>query len=376
MSFVSMEDAVRNRTGAMGKRRPLRVLLVCLKYDYGDHRRGLSFENVNFLDTLLNMRGVECTFFPFDEILREKGRDAMNDALRRAIGKGAHDVCFFSLFTDEISPETIRWASGEGGAKTLGWFGDDHWRFRGFSRHWAPYFDWIATTDSEAVEKYRAIGCRQVIKTQWGFNHHRCKTLGSPPEFDVTFVGQVHSRRRRTVRLLRRAGIDVRCWGKGWNAGRLSQDDMIKMFSKSRINLNLVDSSVLFHWKPMAKVLLNRRADGSLRLNSPFRMAENLVVLFVDRRPQIKARTFEIPGSGGLLVTGHADNIEEYFVPDKEIVLFYSVHELIEKTRYYLAHSEQRELIRAAGEKRALRDHTFEHRFRTIFRAMGLLEKM
>lgn len=359
-----------------GDRRLLRVLFICVKHDYGDPCRGLSFENVNFFDTLSRMEGVACTFFPYDEIMRRMGRKAMNRMLLSAVDDQEPDVCFFSLFTDEITPDTIRRITEESSAQTLSWFGDDHWRFRNFSRHLAPFFHWVATTDSEAVEKYRALGCRGIIKTQWGFNHHLCKRYGIAEEFDVTFVGQVHSRRRETVRELRRAGVDVRCWGRGWEAGRLSQEEMARMYSRSRINLNFVESSVALNWKPVVKVFVNRRADNTLRLNAPRRMFESAAVLFADRRPQIKARTFEIPGSGGFLLTGFADNIEEYFVPGKEIAVFRTTEELIEKARHYLAHGEERESIRIAGEMRARRDHTFEKRFREIFQSMGVYEKV
>jgi spore maturation protein CgeB len=40
--------------------------------------------------------------------------------------------------------------------------------------------------------------------------------------------------------------------------------------------------------------------------------------------------------------------------------------------RYYLAHSEQAERVRRAGRQRALREHTWQHRFRELFAALGL----
>ena len=95
-------------------------------------------------------------------------------------------------------------------------------------------------------------------------------------------------------------------------------------------------------------------------------------VLFGERRPQIKGRNFEIPGSGGFLLTSNADNLDEYFVPEKEIAVFSGIDDLIDKTRYYLVHVDEREAIRLAGHERALRDHTYEQRFRQIFEKMGL----
>ncbi len=95
-------------------------------------------------------------------------------------------------------------------------------------------------------------------------------------------------------------------------------------------------------------------------------------MLLGKRREQIKGRTFEIPGTGGFLLTGAVEHLDEYYVPGREVALFSSPQELIEQIRFHLAHDEEREAIREAGYQRTLRDHTYVHRFRALFRAMGL----
>lgn len=71
-------------------------------------------------------------------------------------------------------------------------------------------------------------------------------------------------------------------------------------------------------------------------------------------------------------MTQYADNIEKYFVPEEEIVVFSDFNELIEKIRYFLIHDIEREKIRSAGYERAQRDHTFEKRFLDIFKTIGI----
>jgi spore maturation protein CgeB len=44
----------------------------------------------------------------------------------------------------------------------------------------------------------------------------------------------------------------------------------------------------------------------------------------------------------------------------------------VEKCRYYLAHDDARRAIATAGRERALREHTWEHRFKTAFTTAGL----
>ena len=87
---------------------------------------------------------------------------------------------------------------------------------------------------------------------------------------------------------------------------------------------------------------------------------------------QIKGRNFEVPGCGGFVLTDRAENLEAYYTPDKEVVCFGDTEELVELARHYLAHEEERVAIARLGYERTLREHTYAHRFREIFQAMGL----
>jgi len=350
--------------------RHARVLFVGLKHDYGVSERGYSFEYTNFFNTLAHMENVDVTLFPFDEIMHKHGREGMNKQLLETVNTVEPDICFFFLFTDEIKKQTIQAITDRGDTITINWFADDHWRFEEFSQYWAPAFDWVVTTDRDALEKYHRIGCRNVILSQWGANHFLYKHFDVPPKYEVTFVGQVHSNRKSVVSELQRAGIQVECWGRGWHNDRLNQDEMILLYSQSKINLNFTDSSVAFNQKQIMKSFLSRRADDTLRLKMPREIAAHLKTLFGKRRSQIKGRNFEIPAAGGFLLTQHADGIEEYFVPGKEIATFTSLADLRDKIHYFLTHDSQREAIRRAGHERALREHTLQRRFDDIFRTI------
>ncbi|MCC6398522.1 MAG: glycosyltransferase [Bacteroidetes bacterium] len=353
------------------KDKSLRILYVGLKWDYGRPDLGLSYEYVNFYDTLRRMTGVEATVFPFDEEMRKSGRDGMNRKLLRVVQQEKPDVCFFVLMTDEIEPDTVGWITRETGTITLNWFGDDHYRFLTYSRHWAPLFGWVITTDGKAVSRYHAVGCRNVIRSQWGFNPHLMSPAVRSEAFDVTFVGRAYGNRHKYVRQLRSAGVDVQCWGRGWDNGRLSQADMYNVFARSRINLNFTESFVAGGWRRFARIVLSRRADDSYHINPPASMAEHIRTLVNSRDPQIKGRNFEVPGAGGFLLTWYADHLDEYFVPGREIGVFASLDECVDKVRYYLVHHDERESIRLSGYSRTRRDHTYEKRFLDIFRALG-----
>jgi spore maturation protein CgeB len=73
-------------------------------------------------------------------------------------------------------------------------------------------------------------------------------------------------------------------------------------------------------------------------------------------------RLFEGTGVGSCLLTDWKANIRDLFEPDSEVVTYRSAEECVEKVRYLLAHEDERRAIAAAGQRRALRDHTYERR--------------
>jgi spore maturation protein CgeB len=145
---------------------------------------------------------------------------------------------------------------------------------------------------------------------------------------------------------------------------------MINVFAQTKINLNLAKSSGGVTPKEIGKVFLNRRIDGSHRIHPPAAWLSNLRSLAAKGRDQIKGRNFEIPGSGGFLLTSLTDDLPEYYVPGREVAAYTDFDDLADKVRYYLAHDQEREAIRRAGYERTLREHTYVHRFSAIFSTM------
>ena len=312
---------------------PRRILYVAPRYDYGNAMRGLSIEENYFFHTLLSL-GHEIVRFDPLEIMQKHNRALMNEMLLETEYRYAPDLVFTVLFKDELDYTTIKEISDSRRAITINWFCDDHWRFNDFSRFWAPYYHWVVTTAKAAVPKYLATGSQNVILSQWACNHRLYYRIPMPKLYDVTFVGQPHGNRREIIWRLREAGLDVRVWGFGWEAGRISQLQMVRIFNQSRININLSNASV-----PAGK--------------------------------QIKGRNFEIPGSGGFLLTDQVENLEDFYEIGKEIVCFSDVADLIDKAKYYLGHEVERNEIAERGYCRTIKDHTFDARFKEIFWIVG-----
>ncbi|MDE2311644.1 MAG: glycosyltransferase [Patescibacteria group bacterium] len=355
----------------------MKVLFCGLKYEYGRPTAGLSFEYQNFYEVLRRMDRVQAEGFFIDEKILEVGRDAMNPWLIKTVEESRPDLLFCFLFTEELKKETIDYITRKTATKTFNWFADDHWRLPIFSRHWAPLFTMVSTTDSKAVKRYRALGIHNVVKTQWAANpglYQPQDQSKNPGTYDVTFVGKNYGNRGSYIAFLQSQNLPAVGWGGGWPSGRVSHQQMLEIFSYSKINLNFTESPYMTtkdRGKVLAKLAIKKEL-GSYKFNAN-NFIDNVKSALGTQRRQIKGRTFEVPACGGFLLTGDADNLRDYYVDGKEIVIFKDKRDLAEKCRYYLAHDQERKAIAKAGFERTLRGHTYEQRFRQIFKALALM---
>ena len=352
----------------------MKILYVAMKYDYGDPKRGCDVIQQSVYNTLIRMNGgnIKVIYFPYDEVLINRGRDTMNKELLEMVFNEKPDGIFFGVENEFFKKEIIKEITEKSGAVTFNWYSDDNWKFYNYSKYWATLYHYVITTDYDSVEKYHKIGYKNVILSQWGFDPLIYKPLNLPKIYDVTFVGAAHGNRKRIIKELKRNGINVKCGGSGWPAGRVSQEDMLKIFSQSKINLNFTKSAGVF-WKELASIFLWRDYKRKIKLANPRYWIDNLktmkAALFTK---QFKARIFEVPSCRTFLLTEYVTHLEDYYKIGKEIECFYNVKELAKKIDYYLKNEEEREKIAEAGYERTIQDHTWEKRFNEIFKIIGL----
>jgi spore maturation protein CgeB len=330
----------------------VRILYVAMAHDYGDPERGPSFEETNFRSALEGM-GHDVVAFDFMERAKRDGKAAMRRDLVATAAAAEADVAFFCLFTDQLDTATIEAVGREGRCATVNWFADDHWRFDNYTRHMAPAFDLAVTTDADSLPKYEQIGHGRVLLSQWACNRYAYGPTERGLEHDVTFVGQPHGTREAIIERLRAAGHRVECWGFGWPAGKLDHPGMVRVFGTSRVNLNLSNSSTPPN---TVRVRVGRMLGRGPKGPPP---------------AQIKGRNFEVPGCGGFLLTERVPHLERYFEFGSEVAVYDTAEELVEQVGYWLSHDEERAAVAEAGYQRVLAEHTYDHRFDEIFKAVG-----
>ena len=274
---------------------PDKMLLLsvgCINYDC----------DINFYEPLKEICSNSINY-NYVERLGPIGKQAMNDEVVSLVDREKPDYVFYIPYQDHIDIFTLDKIKMLG-AKTIAWFSDDHWRFDNYSKFIAPHVFCSITTHKHALEKYRELGLN-VIKSQWAANQDHYKKIPSQFLYDVSFVGQNYGRRREHLSYLKDKGVPLVVFGRGFGTF-LEFNNIIKVFNASKINLNLSGSS----------------SDDSIK--------------------QIKGRFFEVPISGGFLLTEYADGIEEYFEIGKEIECFEDRREAVEKIQYYLTYEDKR----------------------------------
>lgn len=81
----------------------------------------------------------------------------------------------------------------------------------------------------------------------------------------------------------------------------------------------------------------------------------------------ISLRALDIMGAGGFLLSNYQPELAEYFEDGKEAVMYYDRSDLIEKTRYYLEHDDERRRIAENGRKKVEESFDYSAAWEKIF---------
>ncbi len=323
----------------------MKILFIDLKYDYGIKSRGINHIGQDgILKSFIELDNEVLSFY-YDEYL--ENTCPMQNKLKSFADEVRPDLIFFSLFSDQFEIETLEYLKSK--YVTINWFGDDQWRFNEFSSKYAKHFSYCVTTDQYAIPKYKQLGQDNVIYSQWAAiqTHQVPKFEGY--QYDVVFVGAFHPYRKWFIDRLINANINVQAFGNGWQNGPVSAEKMNKLFTSSKINLNIGNSTSYD-----SRYLLSGIRPFINSLRSP------------KNTSQIKARNFEIPFFNGFQLTDYVPSIENYFELGKEIVCYKDVDEAIMLVKYYLESETERESIKNSGHERAFREHGYINRLRDI----------
>jgi len=313
--------------------------------------------------------------------------------------RAAHAVkpieLFFSYFYDAcVLPEVIDEIRSMG-ITTVNWYCNGSYQLQ-LVAGIAPHYDWCLVPEKFRMPDYRALGARPIY-CQEAANPSIYRPADLPREFDVTFVGQAYGERPGYIRYLLDQGVDVRVWGYGWEKHSAAVSDrgreLIRIGRKllsregweiaGRRLQRLLNGKVVGVMQAVSGTTLPAQIIGGLlsdeemirmysrsRINLGFSSCGGTHQTG-ERVLQVRLRDFEVPMSGGFYMVEQMEELEEFYRIGEEIVCYSDPEDMVDKIRYYLSHDSERERIRRAGYERCLRDHTWQKRLGTALEQMG-----
>lgn len=308
---------------------------------------------------------------------------------------------FFSYFYDAcVLPEAIDEIRAMG-ITTVNWYCNGSYQLH-LVREISPHYDWCLVPEKFRLPDYEAMGARPIY-CQEAANPNVYQPYDVPQDFDVAFVGQAYGERPAYIRHLLDSGTDVRVWGQNWRAyterGRATQNSLTRRATQVGRRLLSVEG-----WEQIGRRVgraFELRADDEAVAREPIvtlpesiiggRLSDEEMIKMYSRAKinlgfstcgdthltgnrivQVRLRDFEVPMSGGFYMVECMEELEEFFEIGKEIVCYTSAEDLADKIKFYLRDDAARERVRRAGYERARRDHTWHERFTRAFAEMGL----
>jgi spore maturation protein CgeB len=260
------------------------------------------------------------------------------------------------------------------------------------------HFDYNLHSEKDAAQKFKSIGANAVWFPM-AANPRYYHPYDVPRTIDVSFVGQCYARRPYFIGHLLENQINVQVFGPGWKP---KQDKLIlrrpvRWARRTGLLIKaILARSAQTRYTISARVAdLDRRGqlqekypshlhppvsdEEMIRTYSQSKISLGFLEVYDQHNPSalvkqhLHLREFEAPMSGALYLTGWCEELEDFYEPDVEILIYRNEHEMLDKVRHYLAHPEDAERVRQAGHQRAIREHTYHRRFELLFQQIGLV---
>jgi len=259
----------------------------------------------------------------------------------------------------------------------------------------AKYFNLVWLTSRETDRMFKCWGANTLINP-YAANPYYFKPNYKNEIERIAFIGTPYGSRVNMINLLLENEIDVSLYSKSTNRSNIKRDrktikeyiypiyNLMRFSAGRRVIIGALKQKINGYKE------LNR-CSGNLQQFLPVGL-ENLSTLYsnyalslsstaarntgVLKQPVdiVNLRSFEIPMCGGLQICSYSEEISEYFEEDKEIVLYKSKGEFIDKAMFYLKpeNHDIRMRMKIAARKRAVNDHTWFNRFKKVFDCFGL----
>ncbi len=150
----------------------------------------------------------------------------------------------------------------------------------------------------------------------------------------------------------------------GYVAGRSTAEKRVEL-------LNSLDNPVVFgdeHW-PETGVRAEIHPPVDPYRTAPFifnASAVNLNISSTQLHTSVNQRVFDVPVSGGFLLTDWKETLADLFDEKTELAVYHSIEEMQDKVRYYLKHESERQALASRAASRVRNEHVLPLRIRNM----------
>ena len=261
----------------------------------------------------------------------------------------------FTLKGEKLSLDLIE-RFKESGCITILWF-----TMLSLEDWMAPFAraqDFVLTNVEDHVDYFSQRGIKNIKWIHQGFSPELFEIDAPGPGndekhyADVAMIGSmggpIYNRRCGLVMQLRRNNIDIKWWGPH--------------LSRQLKNIRYFSGGVHRAWAGK-EVYMKDFAD--VIRNTKIFIGEDADIPVQGRC--LSNRSFAVMGCGGFYLCRRTAGVEFAYDVGKEIDVFDTDDEMIDKVRYYLKNEEERKRIALAGQKKVLNNYTYKNQIEKMF---------
>lgn len=362
---------------------------------------------INLLETLRRHYCDELQVFTYPGGMGQLGskpwRDKRNELNRQLLGlarslkaTGKLDLIFCVVYDDFLLVETARQLR-DLRVPMVNYHVDMAFQWYRVIRT-APYFDLLAVAQLTNVEHLRSYNPYiewMPMAANPGFYFRRIAP-SARREYGVSFTGSFNPFRRALLAECVTKGIKPVVFGRGWKSESSSPYEFtwdgykvlhdLRYYGIARWKAEGVESLIgplrrkyarQFPFEELQGADLRGPSDDA-SLPEIFNQSQvNLgfsdtgwhseVSVRRSRNLQCRLRDFEVPMSGGFYLVQEAPDHAQYYKIGEEVVTWSEPNDLVEKALFYSRNERASDRIREAGQKRVMKEHTWQHRFDHLF---------
>lgn len=135
-------------------------------------------------------------------------------------------------------------------------------------------------------------------------------------------------------------------------------DTRLYSYQDSEVIRNVKKCPAVNYWTEMPKVF----ACSKINLNPSLRIIQSGIPL----------RAFDIMGAGGFLLSNRQEELLEFFEVEKEVAVYETSEDAIDRIEFYLRHENIRKKIAENGRRKTFREFDLKDRLKIIFSVAGL----